>query len=45
MSVQFIKYVNSILFFRNFLLNDIFYLTDTDISASFTREMIYKRHI
>ena len=41
MSVRFIENVNSILF-SLFLLNDIFYLTDTDIFASFIREMIYK---
>ena len=44
MSVPFIKYVNSILF-SQYLLKDIFYLTDTDIFASFIRRMIYKRHI
>ena len=29
--------------FLKCLLNDIFYLTDTDIFASFIREMIYKK--
>ena len=33
------------IYFLNFLLNDIFDLTDTDIFGSFIREMIYKRHI
>ena len=37
-SVRFIKYVNSI-FFLKFILNDILYHTDTDIFASFIREM------
>ena len=32
-------------YFFKCLLNDIFYLTDTDIFASFIRKMIYKRRI
>ena len=32
-------------YFLKFLLNDIFFLTETDIFASFIRGMIYKRHI
>ena len=32
-------------YFRKCLFNDIFYLTDTDIFASFIREMIYETHI
>ena len=44
MHVRFIKYVNSILF-SQILLNGIFYLTETDIFASFNSEMINKRHI
>ena len=31
--------------FLKCLLNDIFYLTDTDIFASFIREMIYEKRI
>ena len=33
------------IYFLKCLLNDIFHVTDTDIFASFIREMIYKRHI
>ena len=32
-------------YFLKSLLNDIFHVTDTDIFASFIREMIYKRRI
>ena len=32
-------------YFLKLLLNDIFYLTYTDIFASFICEMLYKRHI
>ena len=45
MYLYLLSYMLTTFYFLKCLLNDIFHVIDTDIFASFIREIIYKRRI